>query len=97
MINQEISNTLHPTLSHHVGIALHLPVLPIHLYAGYQYLPVSFSNVYNDNLRQSYSTGFSYMIQKNFSIQGSYVNYLWKYGNEAERFNKLSVGIVMHY
>ena len=97
MINQEISDKLHPTLSHHVGIALHLPVLPIHLYAGYQYLPVSFSNIYNDDLRQSYSTGFSYMIQKNFSIQGSYVNYLWKYENESERFNKLSVGIVMHY
>ena len=97
MINQEISNTLHPTLSHHMGIALHLPALPIHLYAGYQYLPVSFFGVYNDDLRQAYSTGFSYMIQKNFSIQGSYVNYLWKYENEPERFNKLSVGIVMHY
>lgn len=97
IINQEIRNTLHPTLSHHLGFALHLPILPIHIYAGYQYLPVAFSNVYNSDARQSYSTGFSYMIQENFSVQASYVKYFWKYGNEPEHFEKLSVGIAMHY
>ena len=97
IINQEISNMLLPTLSHHVGIALHIPVLPIHIYAGYQYLPVSFSSVYNHDLRQSYSTGFSYMVQENFSIQASYVNYFWEYENEFEEFDKFSIGIAMHY
>ena len=97
IINQEIRKTLHPTLSHHLGIALHLPILPIHIYAGYQYLPVAFSNIYNSDARQSYSTGFSYMIQENFSIQASYVQYFWKYENEPENFDKLSVGIAMHY
>jgi len=37
------------------------------------------------------------MIQENFSIQASYVRYFWKYGNEPEHFEKLSVGIAMHY
>jgi len=37
------------------------------------------------------------MIQENFSIQGSYVRYFWKYGNEPEHYEKLSVGIAMHY
>jgi hypothetical protein len=37
------------------------------------------------------------MIQKNFSIQASYVKYFWKYNNEPENFDKLSVGIAMHY
>jgi hypothetical protein len=97
IINQEISNMLLPTLSHHVGIALHIPVLPIHIYAGYQYLPVSFSSVYNNDLRQSYSTGFSYMVQENFSIQASYVNYFWEYENQLEEFDKFSIGIAMHY
>ncbi len=97
IINQEISNRLLPTLSHHVGIALHIPVLPIHIYAGYQYLPVSFSGVYNHDLRQSYSTGFSFMVQDNFSIQASYVNYFWEYENELEEFDKFSIGIAMHY
>ena len=97
MINQEIRNKLHPTLSHHLGIALHIPILPIHVYGGYQYLPVPFLNVYNFDLRQSYSTGFSFMIQENFSIQGSYVKYFWEYKNEPEYFEKLSLGIAMHY
>ena len=97
MINQEIRNKLHTTLSHHLGIALHLPLLPVHVYAGYQYLPVSFSDVYNDDLRQSYSTGFSFMIQENFSLQGSYIKYFWEYGNEPEHFEKISLGIALHY
>ena len=97
MINQEIRNNLHPTLSHHLGIALHLPILPIHIYAGYQYLPVPFLNVYKSDLRQSYSTGFSFMVQQNFSIQGSYVKYFWEYGDEPELYDKISMGIAMHY
>jgi len=97
MINQEIRNNLHPTLSHHLGIALHLPILPIHIYAGYQYLPVPFLNVYTSDLRQSYSTGFSFMVQQNFSIQGSYVKYFWEYGDEPELYDKISMGIAMHY
>ena len=97
MINQEIRNKLNPTISHHLGIAIHLPILPIHIYAGYQRLPVAFQNVYNSDLRQSYSTGFSYMIQENFSIQGSYLKYFWTYGNQPEFFEKMSLGIAMHY
>jgi hypothetical protein len=97
MINQEIRNNLHPTLSHHLGIALHLPILPIHIYAGYQYLPVPFLNIYTSDLRQSYSTGFSFMVQQNFSIQGSYVKYFWEYGDEPELYDKISMGIAMHY
>ena len=30
------------------------------------------------------------MVQENFSIQGSYVNYFWEYENESEKFDKLS-------
>ncbi|RKY54996.1 MAG: hypothetical protein DRP93_04235, partial [Candidatus Neomarinimicrobiota bacterium] len=38
-INREIINNFSIVGSHHFGMAIHVPLIPLHLYMGYQYLP----------------------------------------------------------
>ena len=95
-INNQIRDTLKQTNSHHFGIAYNFPNMPIHLFAGYEYLPVPFENQYGNNLRQSYSCGFSFMIQKNISLQSSYNKYNWIYDGSPESYEKVSFGISLH-
>ena len=96
IINQEIRDTFSSTLSHHFGTAMKVPTLPINLFAGYQYLPVPFSNQYENNLKESYSLGISIAIQKNITLQASYDSYSWEFEESPESFNKISVGISLH-
>jgi len=96
VINNEIRETFSSTTSHHFGFAMRVPVLPVHLFAGYQILPVPFSNQYDNNLRESFSFGCSVAIKKNVTLQASYDNYIWNYDGSPENFDKISIGISLH-
>ncbi len=95
-INQEIRDTFSPTSSHHLGAALRLPFFPIHIFAGYQMLPVPFNGMYDKNIRESLSSGATIKIKDNIMLQCSYENFFWDYQGEHENFNKLSLGISIH-
>lgn len=102
IINGEIARDFRSTMSHHLGAAVHLPWLPLHLYAGYQYLPVPFGGVYKDDIRQSISGGASYLMNQQFSLHGSLSNYFWKYrgsgGSLRDESNRMVVfGGTLHF
>tara|TARA_B100001146_G_C16155147_1_gene423030 strand:- start:252 stop:1397 length:1146 start_codon:yes stop_codon:yes gene_type:complete len=94
-INNEIKDEFGATLIHHIGGAMRLPIIPAHLFAGYQYLPTPFKDSYN-NLRESYSLGFSVAIKKNFTLQGSYDTYFWEFNGSPESYDKFSIGVSLH-
>ena len=95
-INNEIRDEFKATLIHHIGGAMRLPIIPIHLFAGYQYLPTPFKNLYNEDLRESYSLGFSVALKKNVTLQGSYDTYFWKFNGSPENYDKFSIGLSLH-
>ena len=96
-INSEIRDEFKPTLNHHVGAAMRLPILPVHIFAGYQYLPTpSKLEPYNNNLRESYSLGFSVALKKNVALQGAYDTYFWKFNDSPESYDKFSIGLSLH-
>ena len=96
-INQEINSIFSSTLSHHLGTSIRIPFTPVKFLAGYEYLPVPFSSLYDSNIRESYSVGFSMPIHKNISLEGSYVNYTWGYMGIDESYDKYSFGINLSY
>ena len=96
-INREIKRELRSTLTHHLGVAGHLPWLPLHLYAGYQFIPVPFTGVYGGNRRQSLSLGGSYLLNQQFSIHSSYSHYFWKQSVNAESYDMLVFGVSLHF
>lgn len=85
-INREIEDILTNTVSQHIGAALHVPMLPLHLYGGYQYLPnadaYSTSNLFSlanlnpteaaDKFRSSFSWGASFFMKNGLSITASF-------------------------
>ncbi len=96
-INREIEEDVKSTLTHHIGAAFHPMLLPMHFYAGYQYMPVPYRGNYDSNRRQMASLGFSYLLTQQFSVHGSYANYFWKYRDAEESFTQLIAGVSMHY
>lgn len=96
LINQEIRETFIPTSSHHFGVAVRAPIIPLHLFGGYQSMPVPFEGVYDDNLRESFSVGFAFRIKDSIMLQGSYESFFWGYEGLSESFDKLSFGISIH-
>jgi hypothetical protein len=96
-INLEINRELRSTLTHHLGAAAHLPWLPLHIYAGYQFMPVPFTGVYENNRRQSLSLGSSYLLNQQLSIHSSYSYYFWKYKGDAEKYSMLAFGASFHF
>ena len=97
IIDQEIRRNLRTTLSHHAGIAIHLPRLPVHLYGGYQLLPVPFDGVYDNNRRESFSWGLSYLASQQVSVQLAQTHYTWDYLSHAESYDQLAFGISLHF
>ena len=75
---------------------MRLPLVPVYLFAGYQYMPVPFSDQYDNDIRESYSIGVSIAIKKNITLQGSYDSYSWGFEGLPESFDKISVGISLH-
>ena len=96
-INQDINTLFKTTISHHFGSSMRVPLTPIKLSIGYEYLPVPFSGVYDLDIRESFSSGISIPIQKNITLEGSYVNYYWDYMGAEESYDKFSFGISLRY
>tara|TARA_Y100001970_G_scaffold279534_1_gene387058 strand:- start:3307 stop:4491 length:1185 start_codon:yes stop_codon:yes gene_type:complete len=97
LINEEIRNKFNQTLSHHIGTAMRVPLIPLHLFAGYQYTPFPEANGhYGDDIREMYSLGFSLGVKQNISIQGSANTYSWKFNGLNETFNKFSIGVCIN-
>ena len=96
-INNDIKNSFESTVSHHVGVAAHIPVIPLHLYGGFQYLPTAYDGAYDDDRQLSFSGGFSLMMNQQFSLHGSYVNYFWKQNDSNESYSQMNFGISLHY
>lgn len=96
-INREISNNLSVVGSHHVGMALHVPLLPLHFYFGYQYLPDSYQGLngfsltkliptqLTDRFSSSTSWGASFFLKQGLSISASFETYHLYYDSEAEK------------
>jgi len=95
-INRDFNDSLKSTLTHHLGAALHLPSLPLHLYGGYQYMPVPYA-FYDGNVKQSLSGGASYLLNQQFSIHSSFSHYFWRYEGDAESYDMLVVGTSFHF
>ncbi|NOZ07601.1 MAG: hypothetical protein GXO91_01835 [FCB group bacterium] len=96
-INNDIRSNFNSTISQHVGAVLHLPMLPLHFYGGYQYLPVPYSGYYDKDLREVVSAGFSMMLNQHFSIHGSWQDYYWKFQGEPEDYQQIAFGVSLHY
>ena len=75
---------------------MRVPIIPVHIFAGYQYLPTPSKDSYSNNLRESYSLGFSVALKKNFTLQGSYDTYSWKFNGSPENYDKFSIGVSLH-
>ena len=77
--------------------AMRVPFIPLHLFAGYQYVPLpEIDGHYGDDIRETHSMGFSLGIKENISIQGSVDNCSWKFEGTNENFNKFSLGVSIH-
>ena len=95
-VNREITNNLSVTGAHHVGLALHVPLLPLHFYFGYQYLPdvyqglnsFSLSNLIprelSDRFASSFSWGASFFTKQGFSISASFEKHHTYYNGTEE-------------
>ncbi|MBT3250391.1 MAG: hypothetical protein HN367_01155 [Candidatus Marinimicrobia bacterium] len=96
-INNNIKSTFESTVAHHIGAAVHLPMFPMHLYGGYQYLPVPYTGDFDDDKRESISAGFSFMLNQQFSLHGSWTNYFWKNDGLKENYSQSVFGVSLHY
>ena len=97
LINEEIRKNFHQTLSHHIGTAMRVPLIPLHIFAGYQYTPFpEVDGHYGDDIRETYSMGFSLAVKKNVSIQGSFDTHSWEFEGLDESFDKISLGVSIH-
>ena len=96
-INNEIQGEMKATSTHHIGMAVHPPWIPLHVYTGYQYMPTQYSGAYDGNRRQSLSFGLSYVLNQQMSIHTSSTRYYWKYLGEKENFTQLVFGFSLHY
>lgn len=95
--NRKINDVFRATLAHHLGLALHPPWFPLHLYLGYQNLPFQYRNIFNSDKRESVSAGGSFMLNQSISVHGSYSNYYQKYKNVKENYSSTIFGITLHY
>ena len=96
-INREITNNFSIVGSHHFGLAVHVPLLPLHLYMGYQYLPdvyqglntFSLGNIVprelTDRFRSSFSWGASFFLKQGVSISAAFETYHAFYNDTEEK------------
>ncbi len=88
-LNQDIENSLHPTLNHHVGLAVHLPILPVHIYGGYQLLP----DPHNFSDQTGINGGLTYLLNQNVGLSVSWQKLDWTYGTLKENWSQSSLAV----
>lgn len=108
-INHEILNNFGPGFSHHFGTAVHVPLLPLHLYAGYQYLPDVYQGLNNfglgnlvprelaDRFRSSFSWGASFFLKQGLSITAAFETYYIHYQEEDERPKNSTISLSYYF
>jgi len=96
-INREITNNFSIVGSHHIGMALHVPLLPLHFYFGYQYLPdvyqglntFTLANIIprelTDRFRSSFSWGASLFLKQGISVSAAFETYHAFYNGTEEK------------
>jgi len=96
-INREALNNFSVVGAHHIGMAFHVPLLPLHLYLGYQYLPDAYQglnafslanlvpNELSDRFRSSFSWGASFFLKQGISISASFETFHKFYDDVREK------------
>ena len=96
-INREALNNFSVVGAHHIGMAFHVPLLPLHLYLGYQYLPDAYQglnafslanlipNELSDRFRSSFSWGASFFLKQGISVSASFETYHIFYDEVREK------------
>ncbi len=96
-LNRDIMNNFNITHSHHFGLGLHVPKLPLHFYFGYQYLPDAYQGLNGfslgnlvprelaDRFRSSFSWGGTLFLKQGISISASFETYHTFYDGDREK------------
>jgi hypothetical protein len=108
-INREILNNLSVVGTHHIGMAVHVPLLPLHLYFGYQYLPDAYQglnafslgnlipNELSDRFVSSFSWGASFFLKQGFSISASFETYHKFYDGVTEKPKNANLSLAYYF
>ncbi len=104
-INHEIVNNFSIAGTHHIGMALHVPMIPLHFYMGYQYLPdvyrglngFSLANLVprelNDRFRSSFSWGVSLFLKQGISVSAGFETVHAFYNDTEEKPKSMNLSM----
>lgn len=108
-LNHDILNNFGITQAHHFGMALHVPLLPLHFYFGYQYLPDVYQGLnafrlgnlvpkqLTDRFRSSFSWGASFFLKQGLSITAAFETYYVFYDGENEKPKNTSLSLAYYF
>ncbi len=108
-INREIINNFSIVGSHHIGMAVHVPLIPLHLYLGYQYLPDVYQGLNSftlanivpreltDRFRSSFSWGASFFLKQGISISAAFETYHAFYNGVEEKPKSMNLSMAYFF
>ena len=108
-INREIINNFSIVGSHHIGMAVHVPLIPLHLYMGYQYLPDVYQGLNSftlanivpreltDRFRSSFSWGASFFLKQGVSISAAFETYHAFYNGMEEKPKSMNLSMAYFF
>ncbi len=108
-INRDITNNFGVVGSHHIGMALHVPLLPLHFYFGYQYMPdvyqglnaLSLGNLIprelTDRFSSSFSWGASFFLKQGISISAAFETYHVFYDDTLEKPKNANLSMAYYF
>lgn len=108
-INREIVNNFSVIGSHHIGMALHVPMIPLHLYMGYQYIPdvymglnsFSLANIIprelSDRFRSSFSWGASLFLKQGISVSAGFETFHTFYDDTEEKPKSMNLSMAYFF
>jgi hypothetical protein len=108
-INREITNNFSIVGSHHIGMAVHVPLIPLHLYLGYQYLPDIYQGLNSftlanivpheltDRFRSSFSWGASFFLKQGISISAAFETYHAFYNGVEEKPKSMNLSMAYFF
>ena len=108
-IHREVMNNFSIVGVHHIGMALHVPLLPLHFYFGYQYIPdvyqgmntLSLANLVpnelTDRFSSSFSWGASFFLKQGISISASFETYHTYYDEVKEKPKTANLSLAYYF
>lgn len=108
-INREITNNFSVVGAHHIGMAIHVPLIPLHFYFGYQYLPdvyqglnsFSLANMIprelTDRFRSSFSWGASFFLKQGISVSAAFETYHVFYDDTEEKPRSMNLSMAYFF